>query len=166
MVEVDYVQDGVQVLVAEASRSHVLHRVWVDHLVPQCTHGHVWPGGNTHTDTHTLSTERSFINPQFLKFSGILRERKPRRRGCVCVQRSTSLTHLKNKCLRKTPIELLLFLLVYWILLQLPGASLIRCIKYLPLCRRESAESAAFKQLWVRLHLMVWIRVASTHFEG
>lgn len=121
----------------------------------------------THTQTHTpYPLSVPLLTHQFLKFSGILRERKPRRRGCVCVQRSTSLTHLKNKCLRKTPIELLLFLLVYWILLQLPGASLIRCIKYLPLCRRESAESAAFKQLWVRLHLMVWIRVASTHFEG
>lgn len=53
VVEVDDVQDGVQVLVTEASGSHVVDGVWVDHLVPQCTHGHVWPGEtHTHTDTH------------------------------------------------------------------------------------------------------------------
>ena len=63
VVKVDDVQDGVQVLVTEASHSHVLHRVRVDHLVPQRTHGHVWPGGNTRTDTYTLSTECSFVKP-------------------------------------------------------------------------------------------------------
>lgn len=101
MVEVDYVQDGVQVLVAEASRSHVLHRVWVDHLVPQCTHGHVWPGGNTHTDTHTLSTERSFINPSIPQVLRNIKGKKaPAKRVCVCTKEHFSDT-LKEQGLEK-----------------------------------------------------------------
>lgn len=43
VVEVDNVQDGLQICVSEAPGGHVLHRIWVDHLVPQRADGHVWP---------------------------------------------------------------------------------------------------------------------------
>lgn len=39
------VQNGFQVLLRIALPSHVVHRVWVDHLVTQGAHGHVGPVG-------------------------------------------------------------------------------------------------------------------------
>lgn len=59
--EVHYVQNGIQVLVTEASCTHVFHWIWVDDLVTQWSYWHVRPGGGQ-THKHTMYSDHYLAN--------------------------------------------------------------------------------------------------------
>ena len=43
VLEVHYVQDGLEVIVGDPLTMHALHGVRVYHLIPQAAQRHVWP---------------------------------------------------------------------------------------------------------------------------